>query len=69
MHFMAKTLVRSRAHRIIWMAYIGFAIAVVANSSIIDGRLLTHHSKRGVQFLVLSGRWHPPSSSSTAFVM
>ncbi len=53
MHFMAKTLVRSRAHRVIWMAYIGFAIAVVVNSSIIDGRLLTRHSQKGLQFLVL----------------
>ena len=56
MHFMSKTLVRSRPHRMIWMAYIGFAVAVVVNSSVIDGRLLMRQSHRqmlGLQFLVL----------------
>jgi hypothetical protein len=53
MHFMAKTLVRSRTHRMVWMAYIGFAVAVVVNSSLIDGRLLTHHKGPGLRLLVL----------------
>ena len=59
--FMAKTLARSRPHRMIWLAYIGFAVAVVLNSSIIDGALVARKGqsafsqawKDAVQFLVL----------------
>jgi len=35
--FMAKTLARSRTHRVVWTAYIGGAIAIMLNSSLIDG--------------------------------
>lgn len=37
MRFMATTLARSRSHRMIWLAYIGATVAVMLNSSIIDG--------------------------------
>ena len=37
MRFMAATLARSRSHRMIWLAYLGATVAVMLNSSIIDG--------------------------------
>jgi hypothetical protein len=37
MQFMVKTLARSRANRTIWLAYIGAAIALMLNSSLING--------------------------------
>ena len=37
MRFMATTMARSRSHRMIWLAYLGGAAAVMLNSSIIDG--------------------------------
>ena len=40
MQFMAKTLTRSRAHRLIWLAYVGAAVGVMLNSSLIDGAML-----------------------------
>jgi len=53
--FMAKTLTRSRTHRLLWMVYIGAAAAVVLNSSLIDGALFAHSKGWGkaLQFLVL----------------
>jgi len=55
MDFMAKTLARSRTHRLMWLVYLGAALAVVLNSSIIDGAIFV--SSRGwseaLEFLVL----------------
>jgi hypothetical protein len=52
--FMAKTLVRSRAHSMIWLAYAGGSAAILLNSSIIDGALLQHRGwKPSLDFLVL----------------
>ena len=54
--FMARTLARSRTHRVVWMAYIGGAIAILLNSSIIDGRIFqrSHASwQDALGFLVL----------------
>lgn len=41
MRFMATTLARSRSHRMIWLAYIGATVAVMLNSSIIDGAVFS----------------------------
>jgi len=41
--FMVKTLARSRVNRTIWLAYIGAALALMLNSSLIDGSLLARH--------------------------
>jgi hypothetical protein len=53
--FMALTLSRSRAQRVIWLAYVGAAIGIVINSSLIDARFAGHaagtHSV--LNFLVL----------------
>ena len=35
--FLAKTLARSRTHRLLWMVYLGAALVVVLNSSLVDG--------------------------------
>jgi hypothetical protein len=54
--FMATTLARSRTHRLIWLAYIGFAVAIVFNSSVVNGAFLVHNRRPfldAVQFLVL----------------
>ena len=55
LQFMAKTLARSRAHRVIWLAYIGAAIGVVLNSSLIDGAFLARSTDltRAAKFAVL----------------
>ena len=45
MQFLVKTLARSRANRTIWLAYVGAAIALMLNSSLIDG---SHLTRRGV---------------------
>lgn len=54
MQFMAKTLARSRSHRIIWLAYIGGAIAIMLNSSIVDGAIFMRHGGvKALRFLVM----------------
>ncbi len=54
MEFMAKTMARSRGHRILWLAYIGGAIAIMLNSSIIDGAIFARHGGlKATRFLVL----------------
>lgn len=55
MQFMAKTLARSRSHRMVWLAYIGGAVALLLNSSIIDGALLARGRNwhQALKFLVL----------------
>lgn len=55
MDFMAKTLVRSRAHRLLWMVYLGAAAAVSLNSSLIDGAVLTRSENwdKALEFVVL----------------
>ena len=55
LQFMAKTLTRSRAHRVIWLAYIGAALGVVLNSSLIDGAFLARSTDltRAAKFAVL----------------
>ena len=55
LQFMAKTLSRSRAHRMIWLAYAGAALAVVLNSSLIDGAFLSRSTEltKAVKFAVL----------------
>ena len=57
MDFLAKTLARSRTHRLLWMVYLGAAVAVMLNSSIIDGAYLMRNKgwSRALQFLV--GFW------------
>ncbi len=54
--FMAATMARSRTHRVIWMAYVGAAVAIVLNSSLVSGVFLMHNRRpyfAAVQFLVL----------------
>ncbi|HEY2016276.1 MAG TPA: hypothetical protein VGH38_22385 [Bryobacteraceae bacterium] len=55
LQFMAKTLARSRAHRVIWMAYAGAAIGIVLNSSLIDGAFFskTNALTKAMKFMVL----------------
>ena len=55
MEFMAKTLARSRTHRLLWLVYLGAAVAVVLNSSIVDGAIFArgHGWIKAVRFLVL----------------
>lgn len=55
MEFMAKTLARSCAHRLMWFVYLGAAAAVVLNSSLIDGAVFMHGRgwSKALQFLVL----------------
>jgi len=56
MQFMSKTMARSRAHRTVWLAYVGFAVAIVLNSSLIDGAFLVQKKQswtNTVQFMVL----------------
>jgi len=55
MDFMAKTLVRSRTHRLLWMVYLGAAAAVLLNSSLIDGAMFTGSAgwDKALEFLVL----------------
>jgi len=52
---MATTLARSRVHRVIWLAYIGAAVAIVLNSSLISGELLRRNRWMGqrLKFAVL----------------
>ncbi len=53
--FMAKTLARSRTHRAIWIAYVGGAIAIMLNSSLVDGALFLRGNRvqAALKFLVL----------------
>lgn len=56
LHFMAKTMARSRPHRMIWLAYVGFAVAILLNSSIVDGVFLVRRGRvwtAALQFAVL----------------
>ena len=55
MDFLAKTLARSRTHRLLWLVYLGAALAVVLNSSLINGALLTRTKglTRALRFMVL----------------
>jgi len=55
MDFLAKTLARSRTHRLMWLVYLGAAAAVVLNSSLIDGALFlrSHSWNKAFQFLVI----------------
>jgi len=53
LEFMALTLSRSRAQRVIWLAYIGAAIGIVINSSLIDARFVGHDAHSVLNFLVL----------------
>ena len=55
MDFMAKTLVRSRTHRLLWMVYLGAAAAVLLNSSLIDGAMFVGPKgwDKALEFLVL----------------
>ncbi|PYT27741.1 MAG: hypothetical protein DMG57_17260 [Acidobacteria bacterium] len=53
MQFIAKTLARSLVHRVIWLAYIGAALGIVVNSSLIDGAFLMGSWSKAVRFLVL----------------
>jgi putative ABC transport system permease protein len=57
MSFMAKTLARSRTHRLLWFVYIGAAAAVMLNSSIIDGAYLTRNKGWGKALQFLVGFW------------
>lgn len=71
MQFMAKTLTRSRAHRLIWLAYVAAAVGVMLNSSLIDGAMLARSREwskilkfmllfwpLGVSVVLLSGLHH-----------
>jgi hypothetical protein len=53
--FLATTLARSGTHRLLWFVYIGAAVAVMLNSSLIDGALLMRSQGFGkaLRFLVL----------------
>ena len=58
--FMAKTLARSRTHRVVWLAYVGVAIAIMLNSSLVDGAMFgrnfgvhAHSLSKALQFIVL----------------
>jgi len=53
--FMAKTLARSRTHRLMWLVYLGAAAAVLLNSSLIDGALFARSQgwSKALRFLVL----------------
>jgi hypothetical protein len=55
MDFMAKTLARSRTHRLMWLVYLGAAVAVLLNSSLIDGALFARSQgwSKALRFLVL----------------
>ena len=55
MDFMAKTLARSRTHRLMWLVYLGAAAAVLVNSSLIDGALVARSQgwSKSLRFLVL----------------
>jgi hypothetical protein len=53
--FLANTLARSRTHRLVWFVYLGAALAVVLNSSLIDGALFVGSAgwAKALRFLVL----------------
>ncbi len=55
MCFLAQTLARSRAHRLMWFVYIGAALAVMLNSSLVDGALFfrSRDWSKALRFLVL----------------
>jgi predicted permease len=55
MQFMAATLARSRAHRVIWLAYIGAAVGILVNSLLISGELLRRSAEwnKALKFAVL----------------
>jgi putative ABC transport system permease protein len=52
--FMVKTMVRDRTHRMLWFVYIGAAIAVLLNSSLVDGAIFLHANpvNMALQFVV-----------------
>src|SRR5258708_8582038 len=52
---MATPLAGSRVHRVIWLAYIGAAVAIVLNSSLISGEFLRRSDGWGkaLKFAVL----------------
>jgi putative ABC transport system permease protein len=55
MDFMAKTLARSRAHRLLWLVYLGATAAVLLNGSLIDGAIVMKSGgwNKALEFLVL----------------
>jgi hypothetical protein len=55
LHFMAKTLARSRAHRMVWFAYAGGALAILVNSSLMDSAFWRGKGdlRKALEFLVL----------------
>ena len=55
MDFMAKTLARSRSHRMIWLAYLGATAAILFNSSLLNGQAFHHWTgwRQSLQFVVL----------------
>jgi hypothetical protein len=56
LQFVSAAMARSRTHRLIWLAYVGFALAIVANSSVIDSVFLSRHNRPmlgALQFMVL----------------
>ncbi len=55
MDFLAKTLMRSRTHRLLWLVYLGATAAVLVNSSLIDGALFTRSGgwDKTLDFVVL----------------
>jgi len=66
MDFRAKTLARSRTHRLMWLVYLGAAAAVLLNSSLIDGALFARSQgwSKALRFLVL---YWPLASSVVLF--
>jgi hypothetical protein len=63
MDFLAKTLARSRTHRLLWMVYLGAAAAVVLHGSLIDGAFFVRSGSwnQAAQFLVIF--WPSPVPS------
>jgi len=54
LHFLSTTLSRSRTHRAIWLAYLGGAVAILINSSIVDGAIwISRRRQAGLDFVVL----------------
>jgi hypothetical protein len=55
LHFLSQTMARSRAHRMIWLAYAGGAAAILVNSSLMDSMLWGRKGglQKALQFLVL----------------
>lgn len=56
LEFCSAVLSRSRTHRLIWLAYAGFAAAIALNSSFLTGTLWVHNRRPSIdtlQFVVL----------------